>query len=397
VIAPAFATGRWLRAAALVAAIGLAGCSTQPAAPAPYVPPAGTWAQRPAAELGFDAARLDAAVSLAQRKTTAEPADLREVLLAHYPKLEPRYRILGPTGTRKGGSGLVIRHGYVAARWGDVHAAEMTFSVAKSFLATVAGLAVADGRIGSLDERVGSRVRPDLFAGEHNAPITWRQLLQQNSDWSGTLWDVPDWADRPEGKDPARHAERKLYEPGSRFKYNDVRVNLLALALLEATRRPLPEILDERVMRPIGASGDWRWLGYDNSWVDIDGRRMQSVSGGGHFGGGLFISTEDLARFGLLMQRDGRWGDREILPAAWIAEAVKPSPTKDDYGLLWWLNTGRKAIPAAPESAFWALGFGGNFVYVDRDNDLVIVLRWVPDHAEVIGAVLAALAAPGGA
>ncbi len=387
----ASAARRWLLAAALAATVGVAACSTPPTAASPYVPPAGAWAERKPAALGFDAARLQAAVELAQQKTVARPAELREVLLATYPKREPGYRILGPTGTRKGGSGLVIRHGYVAASWGDLHAAEMTFSVAKSFLATVAGLALADGKIGSLDERVGSRVRPDLFADAHNAPITWRHLLQQNSDWSGTLWDVPDWADRPEGNDPARYAQRELHEPGSHHKYNDVRVNLLALALLEATRRPLPDILGERVMQPIGASGDWRWLGYDNSWVDIDGRRVQSVSGGGHFGGGLFISTEDLARFGLLMLRDGRWGERQLVPAAWIAQAREPSPTRDDYGLLWWLNTGRKAIPAAPASAFWAAGFGGNYVYVDPEHDLVIVLRWVPDYADVVTQFIAAL------
>jgi hypothetical protein len=51
-------------------------------------------------------------------------------------------------------------------------------------------------------------------------------------------------------------------------------------------------------MDPIGASTTWRWHGYENSWIELDGRRVQSVSGGGHFGGGMFISAWDLARFG---------------------------------------------------------------------------------------------------
>ena len=70
---------------------------------------------------------------------------------------------------------------------------------------------------------------------------------------------MPDWADRPKGEDPARWRYRPLHAPGSRFKYNDVRVNLLAWALLQVHRRPLPEVLRERIMDPIGASTTWRW------------------------------------------------------------------------------------------------------------------------------------------
>jgi CubicO group peptidase (beta-lactamase class C family) len=70
-----------------------------------------------------------------------------------------------------------------------------------------------------------------------------------------------------------------------------------------------------------------------------------------------------------------------------------PSRAKPDYGLLWWLNADRKAIPDAPATAFLALGFGGNYVYVDRQNELVIVLRWIPDGngTAVISAILEAL------
>ena len=103
--------------------------------------------------------------------------------------------------------------------------------------------------------------RPILFESEHNAPITWDHLLRQTSDWQGTLWGKPDWADRPEGERPADYPNRKLSPPGTRYKYNDVRVNVLALAALHVWRRPLPEILREEVMDPIGASNTWRWHG----------------------------------------------------------------------------------------------------------------------------------------
>ena len=96
--------------------------------------------------------------------------------------------------------------------------------------------------------------------------------------------------------------------PGEHWEYNDTRVNLLALAALEVARRPLPDILRERIMEPIGASDAWHWEGYENSYVDIDGEMIQSVAGGGHWGGGMFISARDQARFGLLGLHRGNWG-----------------------------------------------------------------------------------------
>jgi CubicO group peptidase (beta-lactamase class C family) len=361
------------------------------ASAADYVPPRGQWTAREPDVAGFDPARLAAAVDLAKQKTVAEPRDLRQVILDHYSAREPGYRVLGPTGTRAGGSGMVVRGGYVVAQWGDVERPEMTFSVVKSVLATVAGVAVTDGRIADLDQRVARDVAGPWFAADHNGLITWRHLLEQSSDWRGTLWDVPDWADRPTGASLREWQAQPLVAPGTVHEYNDVRVNLLALALLELLREPLPVVLRERVMDPIGASSTWRWYGYENSWVELDGLRVQSVSGGGHFGGGMFISTADLARFGLLMARDGRWGATQVVRTDWVRAMTTPSKPRPDYGLLWWLNTGRKVIPAAPASAFWAAGFGGNYVYVDREHDLVIVLRWVPEIGEVIPAFLAAL------
>ena len=352
-----------------------------------YVPTRQDWAQIAPEAAGFDPARLADAVAWAQAHGEQAPADLREALEASFGPKEPGYRILGPVGRRGTANGVVLHGGRIVAEWGDTTRAEMTFSVAKSVLSVVAGLAYDDGLLPDPAQRVSMQVQGPWFDGAHNGAITWDHLLHQTSDWSGTLWDTPDWADRPEGDDPAR---RPLHAPGTRYKYNDVRVNLLALALLELRREPLPVTLKQRVMDPVGASATWRWHGYENSWTVLDGLRMQSVSGGGHFGGGLFISMRDLARFGLLLQRDGQWQARRLLSADWIERSLRPSPVKPDYGYLWWLNTGRQAIPAAPESAFWAAGFGGNHVYVDRTHDLVIVARWTPDLAGLVTRVLAA-------
>ena len=136
-----------------------------------------------------------------------------------------------------------------------------------------------------------------MRGGRHDRRKTWGWTAHcwtkplrssQTSDWEGTLWGKPDWADRP-SDNPAEWLTRARHEPGTVYKYNDVRVNALALAALEVWRRPLPKVLKEYVMDPIGSSNTWRWHGYENSWVTIDGLKMQSVSGGGHWGGGMWI------------------------------------------------------------------------------------------------------------
>jgi CubicO group peptidase (beta-lactamase class C family) len=357
----------------------------------PYVPERHDWQTVEPAEAGFDAGRLQAAVDFARGSAVTEPGSLYQAIVESFAPREPDFRILGPTKPREGDSGLVLHDGRIVAEWGDVHRVDMTFSAVKSYLATVAGIALRDGVIASLDDRVAGYVRDGKFDGPHNGAITWRHLLQQTSDWSGTLWGVPDWADRPVGEDPAEWPNREMHEPGTHFKYNDVRINLLAYSLLQVLREPLPIVLGREIMEPIGASPTWRWYGYENSWVELDGLRMQSVSGGGHFGGGMFISTRDHGRFGLLMERRGVWGDERLLPEAWFDRIRTPAAARTDYGLLWWLNTDRERIPAAPESAYWAAGFGGNYVYVDECNDLVVVLRWIPALEEVVERIMAAM------
>ena len=69
----------------------------------------------------------------------------------------------------------------------------------------------------------------------------------------------------------------------------------------------------------------WRWFGYDNAWVVIDGAPVQSVTGGGHWGGGMFINAYDMARFGYLTLRRGKWGDRQLLSETWVSMALTPT------------------------------------------------------------------------
>jgi CubicO group peptidase (beta-lactamase class C family) len=220
-----------------------------------------------------------------------------------------------------------------------------------------------------------------LFDTPHNRKITWKSLLQQSSDWEGTLWGKPDWADRPSGT-PTTWWTRDRVEPGTVHEYNDTRVNVLSLAALNVWRRPLPEVLRELVMDPIGASPTWRWYGYDNSFIVLDGRVVQSVSGGGHWGGGMFISAYDQARFGLLTMRGGRWGAKQIIAESWIRLSRTPSVPQPGYGFMnYYLNTGKQRLPNAPETTFFHLGNGTNAVIGLPEDDIVIVARWIEGNA----------------
>jgi CubicO group peptidase (beta-lactamase class C family) len=349
------------------------------AADGAYFPPKGAWESRAPEALGLDPALLREAIAYSVAHENPGPRDVAEDLRRTFGASEPLWRLLGPTRPRGGMTGLVIRHGYVAAAWGDPDRVDMTHSVTKTFLSTVVGIAWQRGMIPSLSDRAADSVRgTGLFDSAHDAPITWDHLLRQTSDWSGTLWGIPDWGDRPEVRPPGDASQRPMHEPGTHFKYNDVRVNLLALCALHVWRRPLPEVLRETVMDPIGASDTWHWEGYSNSWVEIDGRRMQSVTGGGHFGGGMFISAWDMARFGYLFLEDGTWAGREVVSRAWIALARTPGSANPSYGFAnWYLNPGQRTFPGVPENAVAFIGNGANVVYVDRGNDLVVVVRWI--------------------
>jgi CubicO group peptidase (beta-lactamase class C family) len=237
-------------------------------------------------------------------------------------------------------------------------------------------------------DRVKDYVHDGGFDSPHNAKITWEHFLRQTNEWDGSLWDKHYAAGNP---DDVLHPPQ---EPGTYYEYNDVRVNRFALSLLHVWRRPLPEVLQEAVMAPIDASGTWQWHGYRNSWVTIDGKRIQSVSGGGHWGGGMWISARDLARFGYLSLRQGKWKDQEILSEKWIDMATTPTALCPTYGFMnWFLNTDRQLMPSAPESHYYHGGAGANRVWIAPEQDLVVVLRWVaPEYFDgFVQRVLAAV------
>jgi len=310
-------------------------------------------------DAGFDPEALDDAIRFAQANDTLLGRDI------------------GAT---------ILRDGQKVTEWGDIHRVDMTFSISKSYLALLAGIAVDDGLIRDIDAPVRDLIDIDELNVPQNRSITWAHLLHLSSEWQGTLWDKPDWIDHyrdltESGTRPPIGTKRPLEAPGTFWEYNDVRVNLLALALLHVFRRPLPDVLKERIMDPVGASETWEWHGYDNSYVTIDGQRMQSVSGGAHWGGGLWISAMDHARVGQLMLQGGMWSGKRLLSQDWVNYCRTPCALNPQYGALWWLNTDQSYFPAAPSSSFIGLGVGAQILWINPDHDMVAVLRWMAKDA----------------
>ncbi|MEO1511269.1 MAG: serine hydrolase, partial [Planctomycetota bacterium] len=329
----------------------------------------GDWARMEPAYAGFDGAELREAIAFAIENETRASRDL----IAEHAVTrgrEPFDEAVGPLKPRGEMSGVIVRRGAIVAEWGEPGRVDMTFSVSKTFLSAVVGLAMDDGLIDSPDETVFERLGIPEFESEHNRRVTWDHLLRQTSDWEGLLFGKPDWADRP-GRDLRAWRDRARNEPGSVYDYNDVRVNALALAATHVWRRPIQRVLRERIMDPIGASRTWRWHGYETSWIELDGQMVQVPSGGGHWGGGMFISAYDQARFGLFLLRRGEWEGERLLSERFFDLAETQTDAEGDGRPLpgymnFFVNTGRERMPSAPESAGVHLGSGTNMIYVDR-------------------------------
>jgi CubicO group peptidase (beta-lactamase class C family) len=336
----------------------------------------------------MDSAKLQEAVSFAQAHGSTWDFDRDQVRTFGRP--------LGPLPkSRAATNGIILRHGYIVAEFGDTKANDPVYSVAKSFLSTVASIAVATGLIKDVNDQVAKYVHDGGYDSPHNAAITWKNHLQQESEWEGTMWGKNADFVGVEEFGNGRRPPRAIHDPGTFYEYNDARINRFALSLLRVFRRPLPDVLKADIMDPIGASSEWRWVPYNNSNVAIDGKEMWSVSGGTRWGGGLWINSEDLARFGLLILDRGNWNGKQLVSEQWLRDATTPSAHGPDYGYLWWLNTKRQEWPSAPASSFAAIGNGSNTVWIDPEHDIVFVWHWHQGSMDgMIQRILAAVVDP---
>jgi CubicO group peptidase (beta-lactamase class C family) len=315
------------------------------------------------------------------RDPHAAPAPGQAPWGVHQEDPPPYDRLRGPVHPRGPQSGVVWRRGEEIAAWGEPDRADLTFSVAKTYLALLAGVAQRRGLLPDVNEPVVARLPGIGFDDPHNRAITWDHLLTQTSEWEGTCFGLPDTVDRwrKVAQDPRPAAgpkggARPLQAPGTYWEYNDVRINQLALALLHLLRAPLPQVFLDEVLRPLGGGAGFAWRGYDDAWLDLPGLgRVQSVPGGSHWGAGVSISARDQAHIGRMLL-DGGSG---IVERRWVDLMATPCPVAPYYGRLVWLNRGGRAFPGASHDALFLLGAGGHTVWVDPGLQAVVVLRWL--------------------
>jgi CubicO group peptidase (beta-lactamase class C family) len=338
------------------------------------------------------------------RDPAAAPAPGQQRFGVHHDDPPPYNRLRGPLHPRGGVAGVVLQRGRELVAWGDAERADQTFSVAKTYLAMLAGVAQGRGLLPDIDAPVVARLPGIGFDGAHNRAVTWRHLLQQTSEWQGECFGLPEQVDRwrkvshdPRPAGGPKGGDRPLQAPGSYWEYNDVRINQLALALAHLFGAPLPEVFDEALMQPLGASTNWRWQGYDDAWFELAGRRVQSVPGGTHWGAGVSIGARDQARLGQLLLDGGVHQGRALLPAGWVHWMREPCAVAPFYGGLVWLNRDARSFPGASHEAIVMAGAGGHFTWIEPALDAVVVVRWL-DTAHAAGfmaRVAAALAATG--
>ena len=366
----------WRNARSLIAALGLLSISVYAAvvpqrpSPKPYFPSRDNWERRKPSEVGMDDAAVQAAVDWARTQGSTWPKDFSN-------QLRVFGRQLGPMPAEHGDpNGIVIRNGYIVAEFGDTTRIDPTYSVAKSYLSSILGVAIDRGLIRNITDPVAKTVHDGGYDSTRNAKITWEHHARQTSEWEGTLFGKADTFTGNEEFGTQARPARVLLEPGAFFDYNDVRINRLALSLMRVWKKPLPDVLKSEIMDPIGASNTWRYVGYDNVDVEIGGRKMKPVSGGSRWGGGMWMSTRDHARYGYLMLRNGRWNNRQVLSESWVKQATARGPGVVDYGYLWWLNTDGMTWPEVSKASYGAQGAGNNTIWIDPEHDLVIVWRW---------------------
>ncbi len=320
------------------------------------------------------------------RDPAAEPGPGQSPWGVHHDDPPPYNRLRGPVHPRGPQSGVVWQHGRELVAWGEPDRADLTFSVAKTYLALLAGVAQRQGLLPDVHEPVAARFPGIGFDSEHNRPITWYHLLTQTSEWEGSCFGLPDTVDRwrkveqdPRPQAGPKGGARPLQAPGTYWEYNDVRINQLSLALLHLFGAPLPWVFLENVLKPLGGDSEaFAWRGYDDAWVELPGvGRVQSVPGGTHWGGGVSIGARDQARIGQMMLGALRGASQPVVTRDWVESMAEPNAVAPFYGRLVWLNRGRRAFPGASPRALFMFGAGGHTVWLDPALDSVVVLRWL--------------------
>lgn len=299
------------------------------------------------------------AVYPGDRWERAEPAEAA----MDSPLLE-RSRDYALTG---GGAGLITRHGRIVLSWGDLHARYDLKSTTKSIGVTALGLAIADGKI-----KLSDRAR-DLCPQLGTPPA-------ENGDtgWLDGI-TILHLATQTAGFEKPGGYERLLFRPGTKWHYSDGGPNWLADCVTLQYGRDIEGLMFERVLGPIGVTrDDLRWRRNAYREPDLGGVVRREI------GSGVSANVDAMARIGYLYLREGRWGDEQLIPADFVAQASTtvrqvvglPEQTddygnaSDHYGLLWW-NNADGTIEDLPRDAYWSWGLYDSLIVVIPSLDVV--------------------------
>jgi hypothetical protein len=269
---------------------------------------------------------------------------------------------------------LILKDGKVVLEDYELGAGPQTrwpsFSIAKSISSTLVGAALQQGLISSLDDPL-TRYVPGLKGGAYEG-VSIRNILQMASGvkWVETYTDPSSdrrklldlqLAKKPGSVVPFMSALPRGAAPGSVWNYSTGESFLVGAVLEGATHKPLATYLSETLWSRLGMEQDATW------WVEAPG-------GMGLAGSGLGATLRDYARFGLFVQQDGVLDGQRIVPEGWFREAGAAhviGGKSVDYGYLWW------PLPAGDpihQGAFKAEGIFGQFIYINRAENLVIVV-----------------------
>lgn len=241
----------------------------------------------------------------------------------------------------------------------------VSWSVAKSFLATLIGLSVEDGAIASLDDPVTKYV--PMLEGSAYDGATIRNVLNMASGVAFNEDYADYWSDinrmgrvialgRSLDDFAASLTERRA-EPGTEFHYVSIDTHVLGMVLRGATGRSVPELMQERLFAPLK--------------LDVDPYFLADGTGTAFVLGGLNMTARDYAKFGQMILQDGRWEGTEIVPTNWVREMTAESaPGKvPRYGYQWWLPD-----DGAPGEVF-ARGLHGQYIWIDRTAGVVVAVN----------------------
>ena len=298
------------------------------------------------------------------RKTRASP---RRV----WPRSRPLLETLPTTAL------MIVSDGRLVAEWGATDARFPIHSIRKSLLSLLFGRQVERGAI-SLDSTLA-----ELGLDDENPPLSEAEKRATVEDLLTARSGVYHPANYEERGRASQRPARGSHEPGTFWYYNNWDFNALGTLYAEAAGRSVFEAFDDELAGPLGLQ-DWRLK---------DGRPIVSAASI-HPAYTFNLSARDLARLGLLVLREGRWGDEQVVSSEWIARATR-THTEAEYslgwGYLWWTADHGRAYPDLDVGgrAILARGLGGHVVMIVPHLDLVVVHRVnssFPNPSNYVGA-----------